>query len=104
MPPFTSETARRARQRKAGLAAARYWRGRGFANLKLARRQRSLNAARLREERMRREAEQRHTVIHPFGPAGVWYCTCGLSGAGEASVFPIHRYALDPEATYERRF
>jgi hypothetical protein len=53
---------------------------------------------------MRREAEQRHTVIHPFGPAGVWYCTCGLSGAGEASVFPIHRYALDPEATYERRF
>ena len=56
MPPFTSETARRARQRKAGLASARHWRGRGFANLELARQQRSLNAWRRREEKRQREA------------------------------------------------
>ena len=56
MPPFTSETARRARQRKAGLASARLSREQGFANLKLARQQRSLNAWRRREEKRQREA------------------------------------------------
>ena len=94
MPPFTSETARRARQRKAGLASARLWRKRDFANLKLARQQRSRNAARRREERLKREAEKLHTVIKPFGPAGVWYCTCGLRGNGEASILSLHRAAL----------
>jgi hypothetical protein len=51
MPPFTSETAWRARQRKAGLAAARYWKARGFANVERARQQRSLNAWQRREEK-----------------------------------------------------
>jgi hypothetical protein len=56
MPPFTSETARRARQRKAGLAAARHWRECGFANLARAREQRQLKmlARRQREEEVLR--------------------------------------------------
>lgn len=45
---FTSETAFRLNQRKAGLAAARANSERGFPNLELARRQRSINAARRR--------------------------------------------------------
>jgi len=45
---FTSETAFRLRQRKAGLAGARANSDRGFPNLKLARRQRSINSARRR--------------------------------------------------------
>jgi hypothetical protein len=53
MALFTSETARRARQRKAGLAAARRWRERGFANLERARQQRRLNIL----ARQRREEE-----------------------------------------------
>jgi hypothetical protein len=65
MPPFTSETARRARQRKAGLAAARYWRGQDFANLKLARQQRSQIALSRRLAKMIRElAEYNLTVFH----------------------------------------
>jgi hypothetical protein len=55
MPLFTSETGRRARQRKAGLAAARANRERGFPNLKLARRQRSINTVRRRLAKMVRE-------------------------------------------------
>ncbi len=94
MPLFNSETGRRARQRKAGLAAARYWRAQGFPNLERAREQRSLNAALRREERLQQEAKKLHTVIHPFGLAGVWYCTCGLSGYGEESIILRHRAML----------
>jgi len=94
MPHFTTETARKARQRKAGLAAARYWQQHDFANLERARQQRSLNAARRRAERLQREAEQRHNLIFPHGVAFVWYCSCGLIGHGEKTVVPIHREAL----------
>jgi len=52
---FTSETGFRARQRKAGLASARYWGKRGYANLRRAREQRSINAWRRRMERWREE-------------------------------------------------
>ena len=97
MPQFTSETGRRARQRKAGLAAARYWRVRDFANLRLAREARSLNAARRREEKLRREAEKLHTVVTPVGLGGAWFCTCGLSGYGQAAIVPRHRAALGRE-------
>ena len=41
MPLFNSETGRRARQRKAGLASAGYWREREFENLVRAREARS---------------------------------------------------------------
>jgi hypothetical protein len=86
MPLFTPETGREARQRKAGLAAARYWRAQGGPNLERARERRSLNAALRREERLREEPKKLHTVIHPFGLAGVWYRTCGLSGYGGAHM------------------
>jgi hypothetical protein len=46
---FTSETGRKARCRKAGLAAARYWRKSGFKNLELAREVRRRNVERRRE-------------------------------------------------------
>jgi hypothetical protein len=63
---FTSETASRLRQRKAGLAAARANSERGFPNLKLARRQRSINATRRRLAKMIRElAGYGLSVINP---------------------------------------
>jgi hypothetical protein len=77
---FTTETARRARQRKAGLAAAGHRSKHDFANLERAREVRSLNAARRRIERSRRDAQRVHTVICPHGSAFVWYCSRGLSG------------------------
>ena len=52
---FTSETGFRARQRKAGLASARYWRKQAYENLRWAREQRSINAWRRRMERWREE-------------------------------------------------
>ena len=66
MPSFTSETARRARQRKAGLAAARHWRERGFANLERAREQRRLNIL----ARQRREEEALRVRL------GLCLCLC----------------------------
>jgi|ERR1019366_8711002 hypothetical protein len=78
VPVFTSETGFRARQRKAGLAAARYWREREFANLLRAREVRSRNAA-LRREWLRATADRQH-VLHYEPPGGRWECDCGLSG------------------------
>lgn len=63
---FTSETASRLRQRKAGLAAARANSERGFHNLKLARRQRSINAARRRLAKMIRELVEYGFIV--FNP------------------------------------
>lgn len=71
MALFTSETARRAQQRKAGLGAARYWRERGFTNLEAARRQRSLNAWLRREEKRRREATDQSPIVV------ILKCPCG---------------------------
>ncbi len=63
---FTSETAFRLNQRKAGLAAARANSERGFPNLKLARRQRSINAARRRLAKLVHElVEYGLIVINP---------------------------------------
>jgi len=63
---FTSETAFRLNQRKAGLAAARANGERGFPNLKLAWRQRSINAARRRLAKLIRElVEYGLIVINP---------------------------------------
>jgi hypothetical protein len=63
---FTSETAFRLKQRKAGLAAARYWEEREFTNLERARQQRSLNTARRRLRKMIRElVEYGFIVISP---------------------------------------
>lgn len=66
VPQFTSETGFRARQRKAGLAAARYWKAQGFANLVRARRQRSINSARRRLAKLVHElVEYGLIVINP---------------------------------------
>ena len=63
---FTSETAFRLNQRKAGLAAARANGERGFPNLKLARQRRSINAARRRLAKIIRELiEYGLIVINP---------------------------------------
>jgi hypothetical protein len=63
---FTGETAFRLNQRKAGLASARANGERGFPNLKLARRQRSKNAARRRLAKMVQEfVEYGLIVIDP---------------------------------------
>src|ERR1700761_8826265 len=93
MGAFTSDTARRARCRKAGLAAARYWREHGFANLERAREQRKRNAALRREERERQEIRQSHTVIFPHGGLHVWYCSCGLTGYAHDTVIAVHHEA-----------
>lgn len=63
MAQFTSETAWRARQRKAGLAAARYWREHGFANLELARQQRSDNASSRRMAKMIKELAENDLIV-----------------------------------------
>jgi hypothetical protein len=63
MPPFTSETARRARCRKAGFAAARHWQGRGFENLKLARKRRSRNALLRRLAKMIRALAESDLIV-----------------------------------------
>jgi hypothetical protein len=102
MSRFTHETGRKARCRKAGLAAARFWRQYGFANLEKAREQRSLNAARRREER---EARDQHALVFPHGWAHVWYCSCGLTGYCDESVVHLHREALgfDPPGSCGRK-
>ena len=101
MPLFTSETGRRARQRKAGLAAARYWRAQGFPNLERAREQRSLYAE-LRREWFRLLEFRRHVLR--YGPGGPWECDCGLSGDSTEQVVPLHRKASRIEAeAYARR-
>ena len=102
VPVFTSETGFRARQRKAGLAAARYWREREFANLLRAREVRSRNAA-LRREWLRATADRQH-VLHYEPPGGRWECDCGLSGDSTEQVVPMHREASRIEADlYARR-
>jgi hypothetical protein len=69
---FTSETAFRLNQRKAGLAGARANSERGFPNLKLARRQRSINTARRRLAKIIRElVEYGLIVINPHTPQQV---------------------------------
>jgi hypothetical protein len=102
MSRFTHESARKARCRKAGLAAARFWRQYGFANLEKARTQRRLNAARRRSER---EASGQHMLVFPHGLPHVWYCSCGLLGRGQETVVPLHREALglDPPGSSGQR-
>jgi hypothetical protein len=98
---FTSETAFRLKQRKAGLAAARYWRAHGFENLELAREARSRYAA-LRREWFRLTEFRRHALRN--GPSGLWECDCGLSGDSTDQVVPTHREASQREAeAYVRR-
>ena len=103
MPAFTSETGFRARQRKAGLASARYWKDRGFANLLQAREARSRYAA-LRREYQEATASRKHTVGWFEVPAGSWECDCGLSGDSPAELVSLHREADRLEAQlYARR-
>ena len=97
MPAFTSETGRRARQRKAGLAAARYWEARGFENLERAREARSRYAA-LRREYQEATASRKHTVRWFQVPSGSWECDCGLSGDSPDQVVTYHREADRLEA------
>jgi hypothetical protein len=85
------ETARLARQRKAGLASARLWREQGFANLKLARQQRSLNAWRRREEKREREvAEQRPLVVNLNCPCGRIHLAENLSELSADNLRIVH--------------
>jgi len=101
MPLFTSETGFRARQRKAGLAAARHWRAHGFANLERAREARSQYAA-LRREWFRLTENRRHVLR--YDPYGRWGCDCGLSGDSTEQVVTRHREASRIEAElYVRR-
>ena len=103
MPAFTSETGRRARQRKAGLAAARYWRAQGFPNLIRAREARSRYAA-LRREYQEATASRKHTVGWFEVPAGSWECDCGLRGESPEQLVSLHREADRLEAElYARR-
>lgn len=88
MPSFTSETGRRARRRKAGLASARYWRSRRFANL--------VKARAVLAERRRRDSTQ-HTIVACSVSPRLWHCTCGLNGWGEESIIRNHRKALGLE-------
>ena|ERR1039458_7582030 len=91
VPEFTSETGFRARQRKAGLAAARYWKARGFLNLERAREQRSVNAWRRREERRQREAaEQPPLVVTLKCPCGRIHSVADLSGLTDDELRMIH--------------
>ena len=103
MPLFTSETGFRARQRKAGLAAARYWKTLGFANLLRAREARSRYAA-LRREYQEATESRKHTVRWFEAPAGSWECDCGLNGDSPAELVTFHREAdrLETEL-YARR-
>jgi hypothetical protein len=81
---FTSETAKKARQRKAGLHAARVNRRNGWACLQRARAMRSLNAMWRRRERLRAQLQEAHFVQwSPWGPRGAWMCTCGEHNVGE---------------------
>jgi len=82
---FTSETGRKALARRGGLAAARYWRERGWPNLAKAR-------AVLAERR--RRGRVRHAIVSCSAAPGLWHCTCGLNGWGEASITVLHRKAL----------
>jgi hypothetical protein len=101
MPLFNSETGRRARQRKAGLAAARYWRERDFENLVRAREARSRYAA-LRREWFRLTENRQHVLR--YDPDGPWECDCGLSGDSTEQAVPMHREASRIEADlYARR-
>jgi hypothetical protein len=101
VPLFTSETGLRARQRKAGLAAARYWRERDFENLVRAREARSRYAA-LRREWFRLTENRRHALR--YYPDGPWECDCGLNGDSTEQVVPMHRKASRIEAElYVRR-
>ena len=102
MPLFNSETGRRARQRKAGLASARYWRERDFENLVRAREARSRYAA-LRREWLRATADRQHVWLYePSG--GRWKCDCGLSGDSTDQVVRMHREASRIQAAlYARR-
>jgi hypothetical protein len=101
MPLFTPETGRRARQRKAGLASARYWRERGFANLERARDARS-QYAELRREWFRLTKDREHAL--QYYQDGLWKCDCGLRGDSTEQVVPMHCEANRIEAElYVRR-
>ena len=86
---FTSETGFRARQRKAGLAAARYWEARAFENLEKAREARRFYAARRREwYRINEKREHRYAYVPP---AGAWRCDCGLTGDSMDKIYLFHQ-------------
>jgi len=91
---FTSETAFRLNQRKAGLAAAGYWKARGFANLEHARQQRSLNAWLRREERRQREAAERPPLVVTLKcPCGRIHRVADLSELTDDELRMVHGLA-----------
>jgi len=99
MPLFTSQTGFRARQRKAGLASARYWKEQGFANLGKAREARSRYAA-LKREWLAENADRRHVLEWNEDS---WKCDCGLSADSPDKVVPMHRKASQIEAGFYAR-
>jgi hypothetical protein len=89
--PFTSETAKKARLRKAGLHAARVNRRNGWECLVKARAMRSHKAAIRRRERVWALAQKAHLMLWMtrWGPPGAWLCLCGEYGVGE-SMAQLH--------------
>jgi hypothetical protein len=91
MSSFTTETAKRARCRKAGLHAARVNRATGWQNLVRARAVRSDNAALRRRALLLDRARAGHVLLStsPWGPRGAWMCACGEFGVGD-SLAQLH--------------
>ena len=78
MARFTSETGRKARQRKAGLASARVNRLTGFENLRIAR----------EVQAHKREMREHSFTVSVNG----FQCSCGKSGDYVALIKAVHRW------------